>query len=110
LDPAMRVLGGMFGWNRPGEGESLSSINSPVAFVWLGILALIAWLMPNGLEILNRHQPAHEINQEADAPLPRWQELMRWQPTRIWAVGMALALAYCILSLSQVSEFLYFQF
>jgi len=33
-----------------------------------------------------------------------------WQPTRTWAVILAFIAAITLLSLTQISEFLYFQF
>jgi len=108
LPAALRVLQGMFGMNAMEEGAN--PVHAPIAFLWLALLAAIAWFMPNGLQLLNRQRPCYEVNEEAQAELPRWQSWLRWKPSMLWAVGMALALAYCILSLSKVSEFLYFQF
>lgn len=43
--------------------------------------------------------------------LPNTQQVMQWfQPKWWWAVGVAAIAFYCLLSLNQVSEFLYFQF
>jgi hypothetical protein len=36
--------------------------------------------------------------------------LVRWQTTRVWAVGGAVMCLCALLELSSVSEFLYFQF
>jgi hypothetical protein len=35
---------------------------------------------------------------------------VRWMPTRIIAIAAAVAAAWAILSMTEVSEFLYFQF
>jgi D-alanyl-lipoteichoic acid acyltransferase DltB (MBOAT superfamily) len=35
---------------------------------------------------------------------------LRWQPDRRWAVALAVAAAVCLLNLSSITEFLYFQF
>ncbi len=43
--------------------------------------------------------------------LPNTQQVMQWfQPKWWWAVGVGAIAFYCLLSLNQVSEFLYFQF
>lgn len=43
--------------------------------------------------------------------LPNTQQVMQWfQPKWWWAVGVSAIAFYCLLSLNQVSEFLYFQF
>jgi len=111
LDAALFMLQGMFGLTPLPEGATSSLVINPaMVWVYLAILAAIAWFLPNGLQILNRHEPCYEVREEKDAELPRWQGWLRWHPNRLWAIGMAFALAYCILSLSRVSEFLYFQF
>ncbi len=43
--------------------------------------------------------------------LPNTQEVMQWfRPNWLWALGVGIIAVYCLLSLNQVSEFLYFQF
>ncbi len=53
---------------------------------------LIAWFMPNTQQFMYGKI--------------RWQ----WQPSPAWAVSMALVATIALLSLTRVSEFLYFQF
>jgi hypothetical protein len=42
--------------------------------------------------------------------LPVVTSALRWRPSVAWAWGLGVLLAGCILSLSNLSEFLYWQF
>jgi alginate O-acetyltransferase complex protein AlgI len=68
----------------------------------------IALCLPNTLQILSRFEPALGIR-----PAKRESWLVRhaqWTESKYWAVGMATVAAAGILSLGQLSEFLYWQF
>ncbi len=88
---ATKLLRGMFlgngsGW-LPG-GKTLACLGgdgNPA--IWLGLFLALAFLAPNSMRLKER-------------VTPRWT----------WAVAAALLAAYAILSISRVSEFLYFQF
>jgi alginate O-acetyltransferase complex protein AlgI len=71
------------------------------------VLALLAcWVLPSTYQLFERYEVT--ISQPACGRQAVWD--LRWNPDRRWAVFVAcLALAAC-LNLSQVSEFLYFQF
>lgn len=74
----------------------------------IGVLLAIALCLPNTLELLARHEPALGIK-----PAIREGWLLRharWTETGPWAFGMATVAAAGILSLGQLSEFLYWQF
>jgi alginate O-acetyltransferase complex protein AlgI len=74
----------------------------------IALLLVIALCLPNSLEILARHEPALGVKPEKH---PRW--LLRqsqWTESPSWAVGMATVAAAGVLSLGQLSEFLYWQF
>lgn len=72
----------------------------------LGMLAgalVLAWFAPNTQQIFQHFEPALDaVDKTAIAT--------RWQPSLRWSVGLALLLCFCMLSLNQASEFLYFQF
>ncbi|RKZ48090.1 MAG: MBOAT family protein [Candidatus Parabeggiatoa sp. nov. 3] len=73
---------------------------------WLFFILLLTWYAPNTQQFMSRYQPAFDIYRgEA------WQYSgLQWQPTRAWAASSAMIAALSILSLTRVSEFLYFQF
>jgi D-alanyl-lipoteichoic acid acyltransferase DltB (MBOAT superfamily) len=123
LDGAGRMLAGMAGLNgvslpdaiarAVGGAERLATVGVGVtlggggAFVavwsWIAALALLAFLAPNPQQLLADRRPALDLDLVAPS---RW----RWRPSPAWAYAMAGVFALGILALTQVSEFLYFQF
>ena len=72
------------------------------------IAGLIARFGPNTQQLMFRHSPALEIYRgEVDEFPLRW---LQWQPTRRWAIGVALLFVVSVLHLTRVTEFLYFNF
>ncbi len=71
---------------------------------WIIICALIAWFAPNTQQIMASYRPA----------LPAEPEFIHgwwmWRPSWFFLVSASLAGALSILSLTEISEFLYFQF
>ncbi len=74
--------------------------------LWILSLILISTLLPNTQQIMHRYSP---IFYRRDVPPPH-QRWLEWRPTNLWALLSATTLVISILSLTQVSEFLYFQF
>jgi len=71
----------------------------------LVLASVIALFGPNSLQIMRRYTPA--LKMPETAAHYRWVE---WRPTGPWMAGTLLLLTLCVLKLSDVSEFLYFQF
>jgi D-alanyl-lipoteichoic acid acyltransferase DltB (MBOAT superfamily) len=63
-------------------------------------------LLPNTCELTARYRPAFEFSRE---PEP-WRLPLRWRLTPAWAVVIAAMAITSVSYLTQVSEFLYFQF
>lgn len=123
IDGAGRMLSGMVGLNGfalPGAiaarlggfwdvlvGMGVEEGGGGAAFVmtWLWIVALflVARFAPNTQDMLSAYEPA--LYFEPSTPSKR-----RWRPSARWAVGCGVAAGLGFLALSQVSEFLYFQF
>lgn len=91
------------------ERGSLGSLAA--SYAWILALLSIAWFMPNVLQVLRAQQPALTV----PAPYPadgllRRLALLVWRPTRGWAWVTAAAAMTGILTLGEVTEFLYWQF
>ncbi|HMJ49627.1 MAG TPA: MBOAT family protein [Burkholderiales bacterium] len=71
---------------------------------WLAACWLIAWLAPNTQQILRTYRPA--LGVEPDQVAHWWL----WRPTRRWLAACVILALFAVLSLTQVSEFIYFQF
>jgi D-alanyl-lipoteichoic acid acyltransferase DltB (MBOAT superfamily) len=77
------------------------------AVFWLAVI----WGWPNTQQLFARYRPAIDFVLAYDTPtvLQRWTDL-RWRPSYTWAVALGCLSVLCILSLAEISEFLYFQF
>ena len=99
METALAMLKAMSGMNGMGSGGiSRGTIN------WLWILLLITWLAPNTQQIMRDFRPALDVHVEDKASKLVWQPGWRWL-----AAHVALAL-FGVISISKVSEFIYFQF
>ena len=74
-------------------------------YAWIIALLPIVMFAPNTQELMARCQPALDFR-DTTARLPR----LLWRPATGWAALMSLVTAAGLLSLSRVSEFLYYQF
>jgi alginate O-acetyltransferase complex protein AlgI len=70
------------------------------------VAAFVALLAPNSIQIMSRYRPAMG-NPEGTQ---RTRSALLWRPTVGWAFLTTLLLILCMLKLSDVSEFIYFQF
>ncbi len=98
VDSALRILHAMAGGNGVVAAE-----RSTTGLVVSGALLLVTWFAPNTQELTGYCGPttSGEI-QSAARPL--------WQPTLRWAMLTGSVFGVATMSLSRVSEFLYFQF
>jgi hypothetical protein len=125
IEGAGRILAGMAGANGVsipnaiaarlgGAGQQLLDAfgveaslggGSQFALTWFWIAALfaIARFAPNTQELMASARPALGYGPAGGARL-------RWRPSAAWALSTGTVTAVALLALSQVSEFLYFQF
>ncbi len=68
----------------------------------------IAFFLPNTQELLARHCPVLEMSGEL-AP-EKGRHNLRWMPTPAWAVTVGALGFLALISITRVSEFLYWQF
>jgi D-alanyl-lipoteichoic acid acyltransferase DltB (MBOAT superfamily) len=78
------------------------------ATIRIALLLAIALLMPNTLQMLAAFEPA--LGVKPGKTSSRLERLLTWRPSRGWAVGLACVALAGILSLGELSEFLYWQF
>lgn len=125
LPHAVAILRGMTGINGirlPTQWESRFDqlgvhLNSWVTFADMGatfaghrqimltsLCLAIVWLLPNTQEIMVNFEPG--LNTTGKGTGAWWQ----WRPTPAWALVMAILTLVPMVSLNQVSEFLYYQF
>jgi D-alanyl-lipoteichoic acid acyltransferase DltB (MBOAT superfamily) len=103
-------LGPIVGWlNALGVRPAATSGSLLLeATVRIGVLLFIALVLPNTLEILAPYEPALGVK---PAKIPsRMSLILAWAPSRRWAIGLACVAVAGMLSLGEISEFLYWQF
>ncbi len=83
------------------EGKALIS-GGTINWIWISLL--IVWCAPNTQQIMSAHEPALDV--PAGTPRTRFT----WMPERRWLLVHFAAAIWAISALSQLSEFLYFQF
>ncbi|WP_250124644.1 MBOAT family protein [Chroococcidiopsis sp. CCMEE 29] len=135
LDAAIAVLAGMVGANGVVIAASLQPFLQPIApfltsfgvqflseatlgrsevlmLLMLMTLTLIVWFAPNTQEWMSQYEPVLD-HRKPKAP-SNWYSLfwrkLQWQPNRLWGIAISCIIVTCILNLSKVSEFLYFNF
>jgi alginate O-acetyltransferase complex protein AlgI len=95
------------------------SFHPEKARFFIGWGLAIVWLTPNLGQWFRSYRPTcedmNQIRQSAESiPANRLRALFmryfKWQPTPAFAILFSILFYYCIYSMTQVSEFLYFQF
>jgi alginate O-acetyltransferase complex protein AlgI len=99
-------------------GDDSSGTVFMLTALWIGVLLLIALIMPNSLELLQRFAPALYFEPaperpaaEGNAARPAWHRgglMVAWNGR--WAILIAAFFVFGALGLSRPSEFLYWQF
>jgi len=105
FEGAMVMISAMSGANDMVPHEFLEWKN---AIAYLTIASLIALYMPNTLDLMSDHRPT--VSTHADAAKKPRLGFLQFRMNIKWAVLTAVMLFISISKLSQVSEFLYFQF
>jgi alginate O-acetyltransferase complex protein AlgI len=90
----------------PGYGGGAVLVSN---YLWIVLAAFIALVLPNVAQIFYPHDPVLYENNSVFRNIRR-SRLLRWDYNKRWALAVALAGLAGILTLQQVSEFLYFQF
>ncbi len=78
---------------------------------WFIFWLVIIWFWPNTQQLMSRYEPVlQEHVSSGQNPLLSLVQNIKWKPSVYWAVIMSIVTGLTLLSLNQVSEFLYFQF
>lgn len=104
------VLSGLGVGFAPGSITGLMTL-----YAWMGVLLVIALVPPNILQIMLAYQPAVTLpaaypSEGTLAPFRRLWSGVGWRPGVGWAVAVAAMTMLGILTLNEVTEFLYWQF
>ena len=70
---------------------------------WVWISLLIVWMAPNTQQIMERIHPALDYQADKGSRL-------QWKPDLRWLAAHVLLALFALISISKVSEFIYFQF
>jgi D-alanyl-lipoteichoic acid acyltransferase DltB (MBOAT superfamily) len=81
------------------NGATTTALLKGNIFIYLALLLALVRLAPNTQQLL-----------AAELPLPVAPSRWHWAPQRSWALATGILFAVCVLSLSRVSEFIYWQF
>lgn len=99
FEGAISILTSMSGLNGIGG-------DSPKQFIIAIILLIITTIIPpNTQQIMKNYTPvleSHDIDQV--------NKYLQWKPTALWSIAVSLIFITSLFSLSEKSEFLYFQF
>ncbi len=98
LEAAWSILQAMAGH----AAVATPALDTTAALPWLAALLAIVWLAPNSGEIVGY---TFEGKPLFSAGAAAW-----WSPSWRWATACGLLAALCLMSMTRVSEFLYFQF
>ena len=84
--------------------ENTTTFNYGKLPLRLLICFVIIWFLPNTQDFFSRFNPALYISEQKDS---KWWQ---WRPNYIWLIISSILAAAGILSLGELSEFIYFQF
>ncbi len=94
------------------EGPWVSATDQ-TSLAWFVGWLLVVWFVPNTYELLRRYRPALAVRHTLGDTEPGVGALLRrvsWRPSPAWAWALGVVAFAGVFSLTQVSEFLYFQF
>lgn len=108
IPDAWLIKWGVLGQWLTAHGYSTAAFSNPLirggAVNWIWISLLIVWLAPNTQQIMAAYKPA------LDMPKSDKAVRLSWRPSYAWLAASIWCSAFAILSISELSEFIYFQF
>lgn len=86
----------------------LTSLPTSKVVIGIGISMGIVMFLPNVMEITAKYRPALGIEEKSvETKLAKY---LQWTPSYFWSIVLGIITILSILSIGQISEFLYFQF
>jgi len=83
----------------------------PMAPIYLTMLLVIVWWMPNTAQLFRHQAPVLYLNQYNEmVPVRGLIESLEWRPSPGWAVVVGLLFMAGVLGISRATEFIYYQF
>ena len=114
MEGARAMFTGMVSFTHAWESAETISI---VRCALLWAMIVVMWYVPNTQQWLDRFEPAYGLHETEHDYLPargaaveRFYEKLRWAPTPRWALWSGVLACAALLSLTRISEFLYFRF
>lgn len=89
-----------------GEGGGSQFV---LTYLWVGALSCIALFAPNTQELMRRYRPGLDFHPAGNEQVSATGAIA-WRPSTRWGLAIGIVFACGMLSLTRVSEFLYFQF
>ncbi|SEI84106.1 D-alanyl-lipoteichoic acid acyltransferase DltB, MBOAT superfamily [Propionispira arboris] len=128
LQTAILIIKGMFGFNGISLAENLAyripllsgfgfdfsgfmtitNLSLTKVVPWILIALIIVLLLPNTMELTAAYKPALRIS--AKNIETKYVQYWQWKPSYVWSIALGIIAVLSILSMSNVSAFLYFQF
>lgn len=79
-------------------------------YLWILALLTIAFFLPSTQELMVNAEPVIEMKRGPKGFLLEGYRWLRWSPSPVWAITMAGVAFAGLISITHVSEFLYWQF
>ncbi|MCX7105648.1 MAG: MBOAT family protein [Methylococcales bacterium] len=98
---------GAFGQWLSRQGVAFSNTNALIkggAINWIVICLLFVWVAPNTQQMMANFKPVLKMPEGGSI------KLLLWHPTYTWLVASVVCAVLSILNISELSEFIYFQF
>jgi hypothetical protein len=98
---------GAFGQWLTAQGVHFNNTNALIrggAINWILVSLLIVWFAPNTQQMMVNFKPALKVPEDSHP------KLLLWQPSYSWLVASVVCAVLSILFISELSEFIYFQF
>ena len=92
------------------DAEGFGAFGKARASIKLAVLFFIIWCMPNTFEFITQTGLTVPTKESPEKLRGTFSRLTRWRPNPFWGFAFGFIFLYCLLSLTNVSEFLYFQF
>ncbi|WP_339670066.1 MBOAT family protein [Dasania marina] len=103
VNSAVEIVMAMLGFS--GNASEVFEVSKSLPAIVL--LFLWVWLFPNAQELMKKYRPAYDFDSKRSASS---MVTLLWRPTLKWFFVVMLMLIIAILNLTQLSEFIYFQF